>query len=98
MLNREMRHAGAALDGIVMTTLQRSPSAERPFLAWPLVCGSRVATRTRATSFANGLLKIEVPDTSWRNELQILAPRYVAAMNRYVMERVVRIEFVVRQN
>jgi hypothetical protein len=37
---------------------------------------------------------VEVPDAGWRAELQSLAPQYLAVMNRYVAERVERIEFV----
>jgi hypothetical protein len=38
---------------------------------------------------------VEVPDMGWRSELQILAPRYLAAINRYTVGIVRRIEFVV---
>jgi hypothetical protein len=38
---------------------------------------------------------VEVPDAGWRAELKSLAPQYLAVMNRYVAERVERIEFVV---
>lgn len=68
--------------------------AEACLTAWPLVCGSAVAERTRALDFAAGLLRVEVVDAGWRRELQALAPRYVAAINRYTTEGVQRIEFV----
>jgi hypothetical protein len=42
------------------------------------------------------VLKVEVPDAAWRAELQNLAPRYVAALNRYA-KGVSRVEFVVRR-
>jgi len=42
------------------------------------------------------VLRIEVPDAGWRAELQSLAPRYLAALNRYAGESVQRIEFVTR--
>ena len=38
---------------------------------------------------------MEVPDWGWRAELQVLAPQYLAVINRYVAESVKRIEFVV---
>ena len=69
--------------------------ANSPLLAWPLACGSAVAERTQAVSFAYGVLRIEVPDAGWRTELQHLAPRYLSALNRYAGESVDRIEFVV---
>ncbi len=41
-----------------------------------------------------GLEKI-VADWGWRAELQELAPSYLAVINRYVVESVKRIEFVI---
>jgi Dna[CI] antecedent, DciA len=71
------------------------PVAEACLTAWPLVCGSAVAERTRALDFAGGILCVEVADYGWKRELQNLAPRYVAAINRYTTESVQRIEFVI---
>ena len=67
-------------------------------MAWPVVCGSAVAERTRAVSFADGVLRVAVPDAGWKSELQGLAPRYLAAINRYTIEPVRKIEFVVTRS
>jgi hypothetical protein len=40
-------------------------------------------------------LRVEVPDAGWRTELQTLAPRYLAVINRYTTQAVRRIEFVI---
>jgi len=64
-------------------------------MAWPVVCGSAVAERTRALSFEAGVLRVQVADAGWKSELQSLAPRYVATINRYTTETVQKIEFVV---
>src|SRR5258708_31214590 len=64
-------------------------------MAWPVVCGSAVAERTRALNFADGVLRVEVAGPRWKAELQALAPRYLAMINRYTTEAVRRIEFVV---
>jgi hypothetical protein len=69
------------------------PAAEATLTAWPLVCGSAVAERTRALDLVGGVLRVEVADAGWRRELQALAPRYVATINRYTIESVQRIEF-----
>ena len=45
--------------------------------------------------FADGILRVEVPDANWRAELKVLAQQYVAVINRYVSESVKRIEFVI---
>jgi predicted nucleic acid-binding Zn ribbon protein len=90
-----LERAGAGLEKIVAGGLRRAPAGEGPLLAWPVACGSAVAGRTRALSFAEGILQVEVPDRGWRNELQALAPQYLAVINRYVGESVKRIDFVV---
>lgn len=92
-----MEQAGTGLEKIVLGTLRRVPQAEAPLLAWPLVCGSAVAERTRAIAFADAILRVEVPDAGWRRELQNLAPRYLATVNRYASQTVKRIEFVISQ-
>ena len=54
-------------------------------MAWPVVCGSAVAERTHALTFVDGVLRVAVPDTGWKLELQGLAPRYLAAINKYTL-------------
>ena len=90
-----MQPVAVGLEKIVVESLRRVPAEDAPVLAWPLACGHSVAERTRAVRWANGILSVEVPDIGWRNELQALAPRYVAAINRYVTQTVTRIEFVI---
>ena len=91
-----MEPIARALDKIVAASLRRAPAADVPLLAWPLVCGSAVAARTRALEFTRGILRVEVPDAGWRAELQHLAPRYLAVINRYSPSAVNRIEFFSR--
>jgi hypothetical protein len=90
-----MEQVGAGLEKIVAGSLRRSPAGQGALLAWVLACGPAVAARTRAVDFAQGILRVEVPDAGWRAELQTLAPQYLAVMNRYVAESVKRIEFVI---
>ena len=91
-----MEHASVGLERIVASSLRRAPSGEGPFLAWPLACGQAVAARTTALEFADGVLRVQVPDAGWRAELQALAPQYLAVINRYVAESVKKVEFVVK--
>ncbi|MGD0268566.1 MAG: DUF721 domain-containing protein [Candidatus Sulfotelmatobacter sp.] len=91
-----MEPVAAGLEKIVMGSLRRVPQGEAPALAWPLVCGSVVADRTRVLEFAGGVLRVEVSDAGWKREMQGLAPRYVAQLNRYSGQKVERIEFVIR--
>ena len=90
-----MQSAGSDLEKIVARSLRQLPPAQAPLMAWPVVCGSSVAERTRALSFADGVLRVVVADPGWKSELQSLAPRYLASINRYTVEAVRRIDFVV---
>jgi hypothetical protein len=80
-----------------MSSLRRVPQEEAPLLVWPLVCGSKVAERAQALKFADAVLSVEVPDAGWKREMQSLAPRYLATLNRYAGQKVERIEFVIRR-
>ena len=91
-----MNRASEGLETIISKALHRSPKSESAMLAWPVVCGSAVAERTRAASFADGILHVEVADAGWRRELAHLAPRYLALVNKYSGCSVKRIEFVVK--
>ena len=90
-----MEQAGGGLEKIVAQSLRQSPPDDAPLRAWPVVCGSAVADRTRALSFEGGVLRVEVADAGWKSELQTLAPRYVATINKYTPQIVQRIEFVI---
>jgi predicted nucleic acid-binding Zn ribbon protein len=92
-----MQQVSTGLEKVVAASLRQLPPAEAALSAWPMVCGSAVAERTRAESFINGILRVTVADLAWKRELQLLAPRYVATINRYVGQRVDRIEFLVQQ-
>ncbi len=90
-----MEQVGSELEKVVARSLRQVPRSQAPLLAWPVVCGSAVAERTRALSFLDGILRVAVADAGWKSELQNLAPQYLASINRYTVEAVRRIEFVV---
>jgi Dna[CI] antecedent, DciA len=92
-----VERAAFYLENVVARALHRAPANESALLAWPVVCGSAVAERTRALNFSGGILQVEVADPGWRQELSALAPRYVAAINKYSGLPVQRIEFVVKR-
>lgn len=88
-----MEHARSGLQKVVIDAIRRAPKEEAPLLGWPVACGVKVAERTRALSFADGVLRVEVPDASWRKELLGLVPQYLAVLKQ--LAKVDRIEFVV---
>ena len=91
----ELQSARSPLLEIARELARRAGPEEAPGVMWPLVCGSAVAQRTRVLNFANGVVRIEVPDGRWRSELAALAPQYVASFNQMLPETgIERVEFV----
>lgn len=89
-----MHHARSTLMKIFTDTLRREGGDDAPLLAWPLACGATTADKTRAVSYAEGVLTVAVPDASWRRQLQSLSGQYLAALNRISTHPVSRIHFV----
>jgi hypothetical protein len=94
--NPTMEPASVGLSKILSQALRQTPADEAPVLVWPLACGATVAERTKALSFADGVLRVEVPDRAWREQLAELASRYLPVLNQYCTSRVRAIEFVVQ--
>jgi Dna[CI] antecedent, DciA len=89
-----MQHAGSTFRKLFRENVCREGS-EAPLLAWPLACGTKVADRTRALSFVEGVLTVAVPDETWRSQLQSFTMQYLGALNQISSAKVDRIEFVV---
>jgi predicted nucleic acid-binding Zn ribbon protein len=88
-----MERAAAGLIKMLADILRRVPAGEAPLMVWPMICGQAVAQRTKAVSFSDGVLRIEVPDTAWRAQLSELSGKYLAGINAVVPEPVRRIVF-----
>ncbi|HUI83476.1 MAG TPA: DUF721 domain-containing protein [Candidatus Binatia bacterium] len=88
-----MQHAGKTLKKIFADIVRREGEGG-PLLAWPLACGGKIAERTTALSFADGVLTVAVPDEAWRQQLQSFGAQYLAALSQLTPERVNRIQFV----
>jgi predicted nucleic acid-binding Zn ribbon protein len=73
-----MEPVRTGLRNIAGDLLRSRPAEEAAVLAWPLVCGKEVASRTRAAVFAEGSLTVEVPDATWRAQLKSFTPRYLS--------------------
>jgi predicted nucleic acid-binding Zn ribbon protein len=82
------------LRNIMRDLLKAQPQEEAALLAWPLVCGKEVATRTNVVSFASGSLTVEVPDPAWRAQLASFAPRYVNGFAELIGPVVREVKFV----
>lgn len=83
----------SGLRRIMSDFLKTQPPEEAPMLAWPVVCGPEVASRTKAVSFSEGCLTIEVPDANWRRQLSAFIPRYVSSFNELLPLQVKEVRF-----
>jgi Dna[CI] antecedent, DciA len=91
-----MRHASGTLKKIFADTLHRDGGDNAPVLAWPLVCGSKVAEKARAIGYADGVLTVEVPDATWQQQLDSFTPQYLTGLKQLSARPVKAIKFVVR--
>jgi hypothetical protein len=89
-----MEHIRSTLQQIVVEAVRRAPAEDVPVLAWPLACGSSVAEKTRALTFADGELMVQVPDAAWRTQLLSLTGEYLRQLRQITEGRVERIRFV----
>src|SRR4029450_6940464 len=57
---------------------------------WPEVVGERVARRTKATRFDQGVLLVEVDGSAWLQELGFLKRELISQLNRHLGSNQVR--------
>lgn len=88
-----MENIRTGLRRIMSDFLKTQPQEEAAVLAWPVVCGAEVASRTRAVSFVDGRLTIEVPDAIWRRQLSAFIPRYISGLDQLLPELVKEVDF-----
>jgi len=86
------------LSKIVADNLRQLPAAEAPLAAWEFAAGRAVAERTRALSFAEGVLTVEVPDANWRAQLRDMATAFLSKINQFSSVRVERLEFTIARS
>jgi hypothetical protein len=89
-----MELARETLQKIVAEMLAHVPPEQAPIVAWQFVCGKTVADRTEALGFTDGVLRVEVPDPTWRAQLAGLMPQYLALLRQYTGQKVERLDFV----
>lgn len=89
-----MEPARAGFHKIVVDILRRAPAEDAALIAWRLVCGASVDGRTRALDFRDGVLRVEVPDASWRANLQPFVAEYRRGINEILSQKVEQIQFV----
>ncbi len=92
-----MEIARGVLGKLAAGILATAPLEERMTLAWPLACGARVAAKSRALQFAEGVLQVEVPDADWRRQLRQFSPQYIQSLRAMSGQELWEIKFVIRR-
>ena len=90
-----MEPARKTLQKIMAETLKRLPAEQVPLAAWEFAAGKAVAEKTRAVGFADGILTVEVPDATWRSQLNSMTNQFMSQLNQYSSQRIERLEFVI---
>lgn len=90
-----MEPVRTGLRNLMSDLLRARPAEEAAMLAWPLVCGKDVAARTRAATFVDGCLTVEVSDATWAAQLKNFAPRYVSGFEALLGTVVKELKFEV---
>jgi hypothetical protein len=93
-----MEAVRTGLRQIMSNLLRDRPTDEAVLLAWPLICGKEVAARSQAIAFDDGKLQVQVPDATWRNQLQSFAHRYLSEYEGLIGPVVRSIEFRLRRS
>ncbi len=63
---------------------------------WAQIVGSRIARRTRAVAYRDGVLQVEVEGSPWMHELGFLKRDLVRKVNEHLGRRLVReVRFIV---
>ncbi len=73
---------GAGLEAMLPEPVRRNLPGWRGVLAWADVVGRDAAARSRAVSFRDGRLRVEVAGSVWMHHLLALKPQLLAKVNR----------------
>ncbi len=70
--------------------LDQAAAGWRAVADWPSIAGERIARRTRASGFRDGVLTIEVEGSAWMHELGFLERDLVRRVNQHLGAELVR--------
>lgn len=70
--------------------LEDAAAGWRAVSEWPALAGDRIARRSRATGFRDGILTVEVDGSAWMHELGFLKRDLVRRANQHLGAEVVR--------
>ncbi|MBX7112622.1 MAG: DUF721 domain-containing protein [Dehalococcoidia bacterium] len=86
-----MKALASILPGLMRDLgLEERATGWRAVVEWPALAGERIARRTRATDFRDGVLTVEVEGSAWMHELGFLKRELVRKVNQHLGGSIVR--------
>jgi predicted nucleic acid-binding Zn ribbon protein len=89
MRRRAPRPVAIAVESLASTVAPATPLA-RIQRAWPAAVGEFVAGHARPLRERAGVLTVYCPESVWAQEVALMAPEYVTAINRELGQESVR--------
>ncbi|MFN8201119.1 MAG: DUF721 domain-containing protein [Solirubrobacteraceae bacterium] len=89
MRRRAPRSLAVAVESLAAAVAPATPLA-RIQQAWPTAVGEFVAGHARPLRERAGVLTVYCPESVWAQEVALMAPEYVAALNHALGEEAVR--------
>ena len=89
MRRRSPRPVTVAVESLAASIAPATPLA-RIQQAWPAAVGELVAAHATPLRERAGALTVYCPESVWAQEVALMAPEYVSAINRELGEAVVR--------
>lgn len=94
-----MEEMRSLLKNTLGKTLQAFPMEDRLEAVWRVICGKVLAEHGRVTGYSDGVLRVEVNDEAWMEQMKNLRSQIESDMTRIAGVRVRGIHFeMTRQN
>jgi predicted nucleic acid-binding Zn ribbon protein len=78
-------------------SLNSLPDADRLAAAWPVVCGKTMAERGTVVGYDDGVLRVQVEDRAWLQQLMSMRGQLAGEMARIARVRVSEIHFEMKR-
>jgi predicted nucleic acid-binding Zn ribbon protein len=78
-------------------SLEALPSADRLAAAWPVACGKAMAERGEIVGFEDGVLRIEVRDPAWLDQMRAMSAVLQSQMAKIAGVKIAAIHFELKR-
>jgi hypothetical protein len=78
-------------------SLESLPEMDRLEAAWPVACGKAMAARGSVAGFADGMVRVEVSDAVWLDQMRSMRAVLESELARIAGVKIAGIHFEVRR-